>query len=381
MKKLKWFILSVFLLSVIAGVIVYVQIIRSPQYSLKQALCAIQTHDSTTFEKYVNIDKVLDRAVGDWFEAETKKDLTSGKLTKESADMAIGLAALVKAPLIDTLKQEIISQIETLPSTPSNSNNIQGENRDTNLSAAKNLLENSYKGIKYIKKEGTLAKVGLSFDTPKKEDLVVELLMKQQHGYWQIIAISNILEVVNKANDKIIETNILTTGNGGFGSYYNNVKLCATSDQFDKQKDLLSPYLYRTTDISELSSFILTKVENKNALAIMQSAQNSKRFLSEMQNEMDEKSKAYLLSPFNNNFTRAYLYFRNTEGFSHQESVDQAYIQAYRSLIIMINNPKTIVKYLDEMNQFYNDENSSRDDAGKCIFVQSKELVAILDQK
>ena len=213
MKKLKWFILSIFLLAVIAGAVVYMQVTQSPQYSLKMALSAIQAHDAATFEKYVNIDKLLDRAVGDWIDVELKRDVAAGKMSKESATMAIGFTAMVKGPIISTLKKEIISQIETLPNQTAPADTMQEENTNTNISSAKELLAHSYRGIKYVKKEGALATVGLAFYIPNNEELVVELLMKQQTGYWQVIAIQNLTEIVEKESDKTAQENTPYTEN------------------------------------------------------------------------------------------------------------------------------------------------------------------------
>ena len=194
MKKL---VLVLLLLAVVAGGYFYYTSLKTgPQYALMQAAAATQTHDLTTFERYVDVEALTGHLVDDV--ASQGSVLTA--LVPGGGFAMQGALRLLKPQLAKAAHQEIKRYVET------------GSLEAANAAAPKRLVnlsftglagrvvgpDSEFKGIKYTTEKGDEALVGLEFTQPKFDTtMVLEVkLLKQPDGHWQAKEITNTSELL-----------------------------------------------------------------------------------------------------------------------------------------------------------------------------------------
>jgi hypothetical protein len=194
MKKL---VLLVVLLALGAGGYYYYNSLKSaPSYALMQAAAATQTHDLTTFERYVDVDALTGRLVDD---VASQGSVVSMLVPGGSFAMQ-GALRLLKPQLTKAAHAEIKRYVETGSLAAANAT---APKRLANLSftglAGRVVGEGStFKNIKYTTKKGDEALVGLEFTQPKFDTtMVLEVkLRKQADGHWQAKEITNTAELL-----------------------------------------------------------------------------------------------------------------------------------------------------------------------------------------
>ena len=188
MKKL---LLLVLLLALGAGGYYYYRNIKSgPGGALIAAAAAVQAHDMTSFEKYVDVNSVTSHLVDDV--AQQGSALTS--LVPGGSLMMGGAMRLLKPTLAKAAHAEVQRYVETgsleaaAAAAPKRLVNISL----TGL-AGKVVSPNSeFKGVKYTREEGDNAFVGLEVTQPKYDTtMVVEVKMRRQGDHWQMTQITN----------------------------------------------------------------------------------------------------------------------------------------------------------------------------------------------
>ncbi len=138
-------------------------------------------------------------------------------------------------------------------------------------------------------------------------------------------------------------------------------KIAVKREEIDKYNNIWKNYFYRDSNLLNIQSFIVNKVKNINIKTEMQkymNPHNQYELGNKFNNTFGKNSITItkgILSTFNNDFARSYLFFKNCKNFSEQESVDQAYMQAYRTFIELLNDVSKYSNYIKEMNQFYQD--------------------------
>jgi hypothetical protein len=189
MKKL---VLLVLLLAVVAGGYYYYNSLKAgPQYALMQAAAAAQTHDFTTFERYVDVDALTGHLVDD---VASQSSLVTALVPGGGFAMQ-GALRMLKPQLAKAAHKEIQRYVET------------GSLEAANAAAPKRLMnlsftglagrvvgpDSEFKGIKYTTEKGDEALVGLEFTQPKFDTtMVLEVkLLKQPDGHWQAKEITN----------------------------------------------------------------------------------------------------------------------------------------------------------------------------------------------
>lgn len=359
MKNLKWIVVGILALIIAVSAIFYWNFRHSPQYALKQIVSSIKNHDVATFEKYVVLDKVLNKLLSTNYEKDSYSDITF----------------LIENFTMPILKERIINEIEKLPNSDSWS-----------LPSVKNRLFDNFKDIKFVKKEGVLSIVGISFfDFVKKQDAVMELIMRKQDDHWQLIEIKNLYDIVS--NIEVVTNNMLIEHNGKFRKNYNGYEIIVNQSQFDKRKNEIKKYLYPNLKIASLNDFILSKIKNKNIIKFFKTRDyNTEDYIAEYElfidnnnpeDKIKNKSKVFFISIFNNDFARAYFYFRDIEKFSSQESIDRAYVHAYSLLIFILKHGFFNVYVNDVENIYFKNKNVEE----KYVFVSTDEFMKILSEK
>ncbi len=166
------------------------------RYSLYQAYRAYKKHDITTFEKYVDLEGVLNNLFD---------HITSFDDPKDSAfeDFIEGLTSLVKPKVIPAIKQEIYNIIER-GEYEQKTSNYWSDDLVTML--ANRYLPTKDKGIKFkgfdhIIREGKIAYAGLKlFNARYDTTLTLVLKLRNKGSYWQIADITNFKEFIKKTD-------------------------------------------------------------------------------------------------------------------------------------------------------------------------------------
>ena len=189
MKRL---LLLVLLLALVAGGYYYYTSLKSgPSYALMQAAAATQTHDLTTFERYVDVDALTGHLVDD---VANQGSVVTSLLPGGHFAMQ-GALRLLKPQLTKAARSEVQRYVET------------GSVEAAAAAAPKRLVnlsfmglasrvvspDSKFKGIKYTTEKGDEALVGLEFTQPKFDTtMVLEVkLLKQPDGHWQAKELTN----------------------------------------------------------------------------------------------------------------------------------------------------------------------------------------------
>lgn len=189
MKRL---LLVLLLLLLVGGSYYYYSYLRdTPVSALMQAARATQTHDVTTFERFVDVDALAGSIVDD---VATHSSLVSSLVPGGGLMLRSGLG-LLKPQLAKAAHAEVRRYVET------------GSLEAAEAAAPKRLVNISFlglagrvvgpgshfQGIKYTTENGDEARVGIEFTQPRYDTtMVVEVLLQRQpDGHWQAKRLSN----------------------------------------------------------------------------------------------------------------------------------------------------------------------------------------------
>lgn len=248
-------IYPLFFLTVIAG-LAYWYWTTTPTYSLTQIIGAVKNRDVDTFQKYVDVESITDRAIDDVLHGPARESGMFGNMDNMIGAGIIGLfkpeiAAIAKTQVLKFIESGALikaikegkkaaqaGQIPTavpaagIPTTePSNqaSTTSSGESssqlalsdnsmvgryaRKLKLGSslkAYGLSGDGYKGIDYLKIEGQTALVGFRFHSNKfQRNIIIEIKMEENGGYWKVTELSNLNDLINtylETRDKLEST-------------------------------------------------------------------------------------------------------------------------------------------------------------------------------
>lgn len=200
MKKFLLGLLLFFI--VIVTVIIVWGIIASPQYSLKQLKKAISRNDLQAYDKYVDLDRTVDYAIDQTWQYFTGSASDNKKNPWQEIGNEIGysLLSIAKPNLKEVIKKEVYGYITT---GDLGRGNTKGEDGLSSLFFKKvtekiNPEDWEFKSINYVKRKEGMAFLGLTYyDQAKDANFIVEVKMRNMKGYWQIIEITNITQLLN----------------------------------------------------------------------------------------------------------------------------------------------------------------------------------------
>ncbi len=178
------------------------RVIVSPQYSLKQLKKAIANNDTVTFDKYVDLDRTVEAAIDQIWQYYSNPVADSRKNPWFDIRNEIGstLLSVVKPNLKEIIKKEIHSYTSQGKWEDAIS---QDENRLVSVFVKKvkkivNPDDWEFQSINYIEIENDVASLGLTYyDRTKQSNFIVEVKMRKMSGYWQIIEITNVNQLLN----------------------------------------------------------------------------------------------------------------------------------------------------------------------------------------
>ncbi|GAB3574698.1 hypothetical protein GCM10027345_08930 [Hymenobacter daeguensis] len=177
------------------GYYYYRSLKNGPSGALIAAAAAVQAHDMTSFEKYVDVNSVTTHLVDDV--AQQGNVLTS--LMPGGSLMMGGAMRLLKPALAKAAHNEVQRYVETgsleaaAAAAPKRLVNISL----TGLASKVVSPDSEFKGVKYTREEGDNAFVGLEVTQPRYDTtMVVEVKMRRQGDHWQLTQITNSSELL-----------------------------------------------------------------------------------------------------------------------------------------------------------------------------------------
>ena len=226
----------------------------TPSYALSQIVGAVKNKDCETFEKYVDIESIAYRAIDDVLHGPARE---SGMFGNFDSMIGVGIIGLFKPEIAEIAKTQVLKfieagtlsksfqaektqeaakngsvgngssvtpvsteeapQIET-PSAVFDRNSSSGISdgqiskyakklKVQNQLKAYGLSKKGFKGVDYLKIEGSTALVGFKFHSDKLDrDIVIEIKMEDAGGYWRVTEFSNLNDLINtylETKDKV----------------------------------------------------------------------------------------------------------------------------------------------------------------------------------
>lgn len=171
------------------------------EYSLLQIKSAVDTHNVPQFKKFVDVETLVSRAVDTVME-NGLGDSGGDDMEAMGATMAAGMVAMMKPNVVEYANNQIIKAVEGDNNKVSSVSSIKGIRKP--LSGLESFFDSNYANLKesYLKKETNIAFLGLSrFDEKLKDTITLELKLRNMDGYWQLVEISNLKEMMSRKKE------------------------------------------------------------------------------------------------------------------------------------------------------------------------------------
>jgi len=205
MKKLI-FVSILFLLG--GGWFAYTYWKGTPEYSLMQIKRAVESHDVALFERHVDVDSLIQRAVDSVMAQSLSGIETNGSgIEALGGAIAAGMIAMVKPKIVDYTKTKLIMAVEG--GQPLSDESDQSGVAAAAASKFESVFGNSFDLDNYeILKDGHIAYLYVTrFDEELGEDLTLKFKMREMKGYWQVIEASNLKELMS-TTEKLRKTRL-----------------------------------------------------------------------------------------------------------------------------------------------------------------------------
>lgn len=163
--------------------------IKTPSYSLNIVREAVAKHDVATFEKHVDLDKVLDKGFDDLIAAEVQKGEDS-----LANPFVAGIINMIKPALVNGVKADILSKVK---------GEAKAEKQNENI--AQKFVDKAFRGktesftiedVSEVSETGENAVIALSM-RHKLAGSEIELrlnMAKLSDGTWRVVGIDNLAE-------------------------------------------------------------------------------------------------------------------------------------------------------------------------------------------
>ena len=168
--------------------------LRTPAYALNQVRLAVKEHNTTKFERYVDLDSVLGNAFEDIIKAESK--INNDNLF--SNPFALSILHMLKPSVVSLMKQEALDRIATIPSKEEKVVDPVPDAMRRNMERHIPLDKLSLKDMQLTKQEGGIAIATLVLHNEAlNKDFLAKLLMQANDaGDWQIRKVDNLAELI-----------------------------------------------------------------------------------------------------------------------------------------------------------------------------------------
>lgn len=205
---MKKFIIAAVAIAVVASILIAMHGVskheetkKTPEYSLLQLQQAVENHDTVTFEKYVDVERVVDDCVEPVLEADKFKGQSDNELVALTELIFRKLRYPSKSQLAAATRYQLIDYVET-GDCGNTSNEAEAPTPEDTLAniwrevSGGNMI---FEGIKDIKIEEDHARADLNIRFEKyKTTLALELMMEDRGEYWQVTGLDNFGELMQQ---------------------------------------------------------------------------------------------------------------------------------------------------------------------------------------
>lgn len=198
MKKI--FFITAIIAIIAISVLLFWQVTNSPRYSLKKLDNAIKEHDVNAFNKYVDLDATIDEIIMQTWKHYTAGEATGSRWNEIRSDIGNTLLSVVKPNIKEMIKKEVNAYIVTGEWSGDRTDNGSGISSMIIKIIREKIDPGQWdqQSVNYTEVEGKIAYVGLTyFDKSRDTNFLLEVKMRDMNGYWQIIEISNIAQILN----------------------------------------------------------------------------------------------------------------------------------------------------------------------------------------
>lgn len=198
MKKI--FFITVIIAIIAISVLLFWQVTNSPRYSLKKLDNAIKEHDVNAFNKYVDLDATIDEIIVQTWKHYTAGEATGSRWNEIRSDIGNTLLSVVKPNIKEMIKKEVNAYIVTGEWSGDRTDNGSGISSMIIKIIREKIDPGQWdqQSVNYTEVDGKIAYVGLTyFDKSRDTNFLLEVKMRDMNGYWQIIEISNIAQILN----------------------------------------------------------------------------------------------------------------------------------------------------------------------------------------
>lgn len=212
--------------------IVYWYWTTTPSYALSQVVVSLQNRDATTFEKYVDIDSVASRAFDNVVDGPAR-----GQIMGRVSMIGVGFIRMFKRDIVGMAHQKLLDEVahgqvkvnmagsvlnnvipgagivwtnDMKPVGPTVAQATQVVSGDEDIVQSPHmndrtksilreygLTRGGFRGVKYLNTNGSSARLGLEFYSPKmNQNFVVEFKLEDAGGYWRVTELSNLNDLL-----------------------------------------------------------------------------------------------------------------------------------------------------------------------------------------
>jgi len=186
---------------------------RTPTYSLHQIGMAFRTHDFAKFEKYVDIESVTSRLIDDVSSSAVAEGKKEAGIENSDPALHAGLLRVMRPQMVDSIREQVVLLVEGEAADVDYAQ-VLAANRDEVeleywIETFSEIWNRYYEGISYVKQERNVALVGVRLHYSyswRDTDITLELRMRDMGGYWQVVELSNVRDLLQEMPRFVSET-------------------------------------------------------------------------------------------------------------------------------------------------------------------------------
>jgi hypothetical protein len=187
------------LLAIVAG-LGYWYWTTTPEFAVQQVRNAVREHDLKKFKQYADTESVASNLVDDLLTKPMQQALGPGVFGQVIVG---GIVGMFKPVFVKGVEKQLIHFVETgelrdQTADGSADDDVQGISLGK-LDGRFGFRKHAFRSIEYDKRDGKVATVGVKLHNEVyNKDLVLDLKLHDEGGYWQVVELSNFPEFVGK---------------------------------------------------------------------------------------------------------------------------------------------------------------------------------------
>jgi len=206
MKDKKILFVAPVLLVLLGLAYYFLYFIKTPGYAVKEIYQAVAQHNTTAFQKHVDVDSILDKAFDDLIVAESK--INNDQIINNP--FALSVLHMLKPTVVKLMKEQVLEEVAKTDN-PANKkvDDPVSDAMRRNLQRKAHLDKLTFKDLKLYKENGDKASANVVvYNGSLNKDFAFNLsLLKNQDGVWQVKEITNLVAIIMQmdAADKALK--------------------------------------------------------------------------------------------------------------------------------------------------------------------------------